>query len=92
MNTSPSNVARNARKLAQIPSNDANYLTSIVIPKEITTSEIHQKIEEYQLTLKFSSDPKITKPGAAYELIKIGLKSLGLIAETQETQNEHRIK
>jgi hypothetical protein len=67
------------RKSTQSGSNELVYLTSIVIPKEITESEIHQKIEEYQLTLKFSKDPRITKPGAAYELIKIGLRSLGLL-------------
>jgi hypothetical protein len=67
------------RKSAQMVSDDQIYLTSIVIPKEITSSIVHHKIEEYQLTLKFSKDPRITKPGAAYELIKLGLKSLGLI-------------
>ena len=73
---------KSTRKSAQTVANDENYLTTaIVIPKEITTSHIHQKIEEYQLSIKFSSDPRITKPGAAYQLIIIGLRSLGLIEQ-----------
>ena len=88
MSTSLSNVARNARKLAQIPSNDANYLTSIVIPKKITTPDIHKKIEEYRLSLKFSTDPKITKPEAAYALIILGLKHLGLIEHQLRNSTE----
>jgi len=71
---------KSTRKSVQTATTDENYLTTaIVIPKDITSSLIHQKIEEYQLSIKFSSDPKITKPGAAYALIVIGLKHLGLV-------------
>jgi len=72
--------SKSTRKSVQTVQTDENFLTTaIVIPKEITTSLIHQKIEEYQLSIKFSSDPRITKPGAAYALIVIGLKHLGLV-------------
>jgi hypothetical protein len=75
--------SKEAIKSAQTPATEQVLLTStIVIPKEITTAEIHQKIEEYRLTLRFAGNPTITKPGTAYQLIILGLKSLGLLEET----------